>query len=160
MSTQAYAVTIADAPPDAVRIDRATKWGNPFKIGIDGTRDEVIAKYREYILGRPDLLADLPELKGKALACWCAPKACHGDVLAELANALDITPGTRVRIVADEFPVYIGEYGTITRAFERRHGSGGRLIPATSHNLEVTFDLPANGFSGRWYRPEDVERIV
>ena len=68
--------------------------------------------------------------------------------------------GDRVRVAYDVFPVYIGEYGTITRAFERRHGSGGRLIPATSHNLEVTFDLPANGFSGRWYRPEDVERIV
>jgi hypothetical protein len=65
---------------------RPTIWGNPFVIGEDGTREEVIAKYREYLLGKPELLARLPQLRGKVLACWCAPKACHGDVLAELAN--------------------------------------------------------------------------
>ncbi|OGT54325.1 MAG: hypothetical protein A3E01_15280 [Gammaproteobacteria bacterium RIFCSPHIGHO2_12_FULL_63_22] len=67
-----------------VSISRPSKWGNPFVIGRDGAREEVIAKYREYILGRPDLLAALPELRGKRLGCWCAPKACHGDVLVEL----------------------------------------------------------------------------
>lgn len=73
--------------PCDVRIDRATKWGNPFRIGRDGWRKEVIEKYREYLLGRPDLLAALPELKGKVLGCWCKPLACHGDVLAEMADA-------------------------------------------------------------------------
>lgn len=62
-------------------------WGNPFKIGRDGDRKEVIAKYRAYVLRRPDLMAKLPELKGKRLGCWCSPKPCHGDVLAELADA-------------------------------------------------------------------------
>jgi|ERR1700739_175032 len=63
-------------------------WHNPFHLGKDGNRKEVLAKYREYILGRPDLLALLPELRGKTLGCWCKPKyACHGDVLAELADA-------------------------------------------------------------------------
>ena len=38
---------------------------------------------------RPDLLARLGELRGKRLACWCAPKSCHGDVLAELAERLE-----------------------------------------------------------------------
>jgi hypothetical protein len=65
---------------------RRSKWANPFKIGRDGTRDEVIAKFRAYLLGRPDLLATLPELRGKTLVCWCKPEACHGDVLAELAE--------------------------------------------------------------------------
>jgi hypothetical protein len=67
-----------------IYIGRGSKWGNPFKIGKDGTREEVIDKYREYILNKPELLAALPELKGKVLGCWCAPKACHGDVLIEL----------------------------------------------------------------------------
>lgn len=70
-----------------VWVARPSKWGNPFKIGKDGDRLEVIAKYRQYILRRPDLLADLSELKGKRLGCWCSPKACHGHVLAELADA-------------------------------------------------------------------------
>lgn len=72
--------------PHDVYIGRPSAWGNPFVIGRDGSRDEVIAKYRDYIMGRPDLLARLPELRGKRLACYCAPKACHGNVLAELAE--------------------------------------------------------------------------
>lgn len=67
-----------------VYIGRPSKWGNPYVIGKDGTRAEVIAKYREYILGRPDLLAQLPELQGKVLGCWCDPLPCHGEVLLEL----------------------------------------------------------------------------
>jgi len=69
---------------NAVYIGRPSKWGNPFKIGRDGNREEVIKKYREYILNRPDLLESLHELRGKVLACWCAPQPCHGDVLLEL----------------------------------------------------------------------------
>jgi hypothetical protein len=56
-----------------------------------GTREEAVAKYREYILGRPDLLACLCELKGKVLGCWCKYKpttACHGDILVELVNEM------------------------------------------------------------------------
>jgi hypothetical protein len=72
-----------------VYIGRPSKWGNPFEIGRDGTREEVVAKYRHWILGRPDLLRALPEIRGKVLGCWCAPKACHGDVLIDLAGRYD-----------------------------------------------------------------------
>ena len=83
-----------DLAPGDVYIGRRDRWGkfeaspwaNPYRIGPDGTRAEVVEKYRPYIAGRPDLLARLGELKGKRLACWCAPEACHGDVLAELAD--------------------------------------------------------------------------
>ena len=69
-----------------IYIGRPSKWGNPFVIGTDGTREEVVAKYREYLLNNRELLAALEELEDKVLGCWCSPKACHGDVLAELAN--------------------------------------------------------------------------
>jgi len=75
--------------PYDVYVGRPSKWGNPFEIGKDGTREEVIEKYREWILDNSDLLKDIHELKGKTLACWCAPKSCHGDVLLELANECD-----------------------------------------------------------------------
>lgn len=65
-------------------------WGNPFAIGRDGDRSQVIAKYRLWILTQPKLLARLPDLRGKVLGCWCSPLACHGDVLAEMADALDV----------------------------------------------------------------------
>ena len=64
----------------------ATKWRNPFKIGADGTRDEVIDKFRAWLLDNRRLLAALPELRGKDLVCWCAPERCHGEVLIALAN--------------------------------------------------------------------------
>jgi len=70
-----------------VYIGRPSKWGNPFEIGRDGDRETVIQKYREWILTQPHLMAALPELRGKTLGCWCAPKACHGDVLVSLANS-------------------------------------------------------------------------
>lgn len=72
--------------PYDVRIDRQTIWGNPFIIGPDGTRSQVINKYREWLLRQPHLLALIPTLRDKRLGCWCHPQMCHGDVLAELAN--------------------------------------------------------------------------
>ena len=67
-----------------VYIGRPGPWGNPFEIGRDGTRAEVIEKYRAWIVNQGALLARLPELRGKVLGCFCAPAACHGDVLLEL----------------------------------------------------------------------------
>jgi len=72
-----------------VYIGRPSKWGNPYTVGVDGTRDEVCERYRTYLLGETNLLSSLPELKGKVLGCWCAPQRCHGDILAELANEQD-----------------------------------------------------------------------
>ncbi len=68
---------------------KASVWGNPFVIGKDGTREEVMVKYRTWLLADCDLLERLSELKGKVLGCWCAPEACHGDILSELANRVD-----------------------------------------------------------------------
>lgn len=69
-----------------VYIGRPSIWGNPFVIGRDGNRTQVIEKYRTWLMRQPRLLMQLKELKGKTLGCWCSPLACHGDVLAELAN--------------------------------------------------------------------------
>jgi Domain of unknown function (DUF4326) len=65
---------------------KASIWANPFVIGKDGTREEVMAKYRAWLPTQADLIARLPELKSKVLGCWCAPEACHGDILSELTN--------------------------------------------------------------------------
>ena len=75
------------APAGAVYIGRPGKWGNPFQIGKDGSREEVIEKFSAYIACRPELQAAIKrELRGKDLVCWCAPAACHGDVLHKIAN--------------------------------------------------------------------------
>lgn len=69
-----------------VYVGRPSKWGNPYYIGRDGNRQEVIQKYREWILLQPNLMNDIHELKGKDLVCFCAPESCHAEVLLELAN--------------------------------------------------------------------------
>lgn len=71
---------------DRVYVARPSKWGNPFVEDVDGTREEVIARYREYLVQQPHLMAALPELKGKDLICWCVPQQCHAQFLLELAN--------------------------------------------------------------------------
>ena len=70
-----------------VYIGRPSKWGSPFVLHKESDRNHVIALYRRWLLGQPELLAQLGELRGKVLGCWCKPKPCHGDVLAELADA-------------------------------------------------------------------------
>ena len=75
--------------PYDIYIGRPSKWGNPFKIGRDGTREEVLEKYRKYLLSNKQLLRDVFVLKGKTLGCWCKPKGCHGDILAEIADKGD-----------------------------------------------------------------------
>lgn len=73
---------------NTVYIGRPSKYGNPYVVGVDGTRTEVIALYREYLGNNPRLVAEFKKkLKGKVLVCWCKPRACHGDVIAELCAA-------------------------------------------------------------------------
>ena len=70
---------------DCIYIGRPSKWRNPFVIGKDGNREEVISKYKAMLCSRPDLVDDASiELKGAILMCYCKPKACHGDILVEL----------------------------------------------------------------------------
>ena len=76
---------ISGIPKGAVYIGRPSKWGNPFLIGRDGSREDVIGKFENYLL-TSELFDQLDELRGKNLVCFCAPLACHGDVLLRLAN--------------------------------------------------------------------------
>lgn len=69
---------------------RPSQWGNPFLIGKDGTREEVIEKFEDFIRNNQYLLSRLHELKGKILGCWCAPKKCHCEVLLKLLKETGI----------------------------------------------------------------------
>jgi hypothetical protein len=68
-------------PAGAVYIGRGSKWGNPFRIGPDGDRAIVIAKYERWLRDQYHLLRALDELRGHDLVCLCALLACHGDLL-------------------------------------------------------------------------------
>lgn len=85
-------VHVNERVPGAVFIGRPGPFGNPFTIGRHGTRTEVIEQYRRMLTRFTETSFQLrekirQELKGKDLACFCAPLPCHGDVLLEIANA-------------------------------------------------------------------------
>ena len=104
MNNSTTVIHIRDAPndwkanSDYVYIGRPSLLGIPFNIGKHGTRSQVIEKYRKYALdmlreaasskrlddesGR--FVEELRKCYGKKLICFCAPQACHGDVLVEL----------------------------------------------------------------------------
>jgi hypothetical protein len=63
-----------------------SRWHNPFRIGPDGTRDEVIGKFEEYLMADEALMEMLPSLRGKILVCWCKPESCHCEVLTHWAH--------------------------------------------------------------------------
>lgn len=87
----------------AVRIDRRTKWGNPFAITAKRSRKQAIEQFEKWLLSRPALVAAVKrELRGKDLLCWCAPLPCHGDVLLRIANAPE-SPPADARAVADAY---------------------------------------------------------
>lgn len=78
----------------AVDISRRSALGNPFVIGKDGDRAAVIAKHEAWLRGQHHILRALPALRGQDLVCFCAPFACHGDLLLRLAN------GSREELIA------------------------------------------------------------
>jgi hypothetical protein len=79
-----------DGTKPGVYIGRPGPWGNPFKIGRDGNRAEVILKYTIWIW-KPEQTelraAARKHLRGKHLLCFCSPQICHGHILASVAES-------------------------------------------------------------------------
>ena len=75
-------------------IDRGTIFGNHFIIGRHGNREEVIELYRQDFRIRirtdPTFKERVLELAGHTLGCWCSPLLCHGDVIIEYLNGLEM----------------------------------------------------------------------
>jgi hypothetical protein len=124
-----------------------SKWANPFRIGPDGTREQVIAKHKQWILNQPEILAALEELRGQTLGCHCAPEACHCDTLVELANAprpIKLTAGASRKGKPHALAGY-------------RIGNERRLIVVQRINGVIRVgDLPANGNGRRYLVADDL----
>jgi hypothetical protein len=97
-------------PPNTIKVDRTTKWGNPFIVGANGNAEDCVLNFRRLLGGYTCIsmgqacekrqeasFAALKKekeegwrtLRGKNLVCWCAlNKPCHADVLLEIANRL------------------------------------------------------------------------
>ena len=79
--------------PYDVYVGRPSKWGNPFRLedtANNHLRQKVLEEYRAWFEEDPARAeAAKVELRGKVLGCWCAPRACHADILAEAANGVE-----------------------------------------------------------------------
>ncbi|WPO85429.1 DUF4326 domain-containing protein [Herbiconiux sp. KACC 21604] len=80
--------------PDAVRVDRNTKWGNPFRVGVNAfNRANAVDQFREMVMRPGRSFGGFREqvrtdLAGRDLACWCPlDQPRHADVLLEIANS-------------------------------------------------------------------------
>ena len=79
-----------------------SKWRNPYSVKQYG--DQALPMYEAYLRSNPALLADLPELVGKRLGCWCAPNPCHGHILLKLLREYGYLPPSLVlKIVRPSF---------------------------------------------------------
>lgn len=100
MNPRVYSKRAGDErpPPGAVYVGRPTKWGNPFPLddaSNGAERVRVLREYETWLLAQPELRAAMrQELAGRDLVCWCAPLACHADVILRVANE----PGRRTII--------------------------------------------------------------
>jgi hypothetical protein len=82
-------------PPNTTKVDRSTRWGNPYSHQLGG-RAAAVERFRKPVLpagfwswgGERSTIDDVRrELVGKNLACWCPlDEPCHADVLLEIAN--------------------------------------------------------------------------
>lgn len=82
---QAHSQAVNGLP--ATVVARPGRWGNPFRIGVDGNRATCVARFAAQLDARPNAL-DLTPLRGRNLACWCSLDGpCHADVLLARANA-------------------------------------------------------------------------
>jgi len=79
-----------------IAIDRTSPFGNPFHIGKDGGRVEVLAKYRAYFYKRvgedPEFKQKVLALRGLRLGCHCAPNLCHGMIIVEWLETVERVP--------------------------------------------------------------------
>lgn len=103
--------------PYDVYIGRPSLYGNPYAIGRDGNRQNVLDKYTLHLINNPQLQKNLIQLRGKILGCWCKPKICHGDIIEFfLGNCTDeeIMQGNISRFTERyEIKVVIQAYGNL-----------------------------------------------
>lgn len=133
-------------PPDIIRVDRPSRWGNPYKIGAPLISDfdydpprparpmlrgDVMSLYRRWL--DSELIVDpdmLEPLRGKRLACWCSPLPCHADILVEYLER-------RPRLVVEGIP------GRVTFGLDRLPAPIAEEAPAWPPLAEVRYRATA-----------------
>ena len=131
--------------PDAIFIGRPGDWGNPFVIGQHGTREEVIAKYNDYLIDRlirndSKLIEMFKNLKDDdKLLCFCAPVPCHGEVIRHIWSELN---------KFEDFDLGLAE-------FKKHHIKPFRLIIAGSRSID-NFEFIRRSYIVSGYKASEI----
>jgi len=155
-------------PVGAVYIGRPNKmckdgrFGNPFEIGKDGTREEVIAKYRKWLKTQPKLVETIKrECKGKVLVCFCKPRACHGDVIFGIANhkknkqkrtqeVREVRYGIGVRDENGDFGILAGPFEKEQTALNKAGDKGQYIIRLSEYSDTILYKW--NAHTDEWIK--------
>lgn len=85
--------------PEAIYIGRPSIYGNPFVLTKEEDRDAVLERYHDWFYEKvesdPEFRNRILELRGHDLACWCAPRKCHGDVIIEWLETVCVDSDTK-----------------------------------------------------------------
>ena len=127
-------------------------WGNPFPLPSNYNdfdeddqkyaRRRSLEQYKDHIRKQPQLMARLPELRGKRLGCWCHPEACHGDVLIELVDECLHEPVEKQVISIPVHPLWAVGYA---RGEERQLSKYLDLWRATASRIREADEAAASG---------------
>lgn len=147
---------IAGDKTNFVRIDRATRWGNPFVKGRDGSLSEVIDKYEQWLMTKPHLLKDIRKLRNKILGCWCHPMSpCHGDVLIRLSGLRTVYDRSIEIQTNDPYPSRLIDYlRDRMRHLGKLHLSPEETKKAISHYSKLVENTPC------WDEELDVDEFA
>lgn len=125
----------------------ASVWANPFKVGKDGTLDEILAKYRSHITQKIKTEGlNLQELSGKNLGCWCVetcktsnitPTVCHGQVLMDLLNADEPVEEEQGRVLFYEKGDPFYEFSNFYEAPVRIDDPVSVVFPTSEHAYQA-----------------------
>lgn len=155
---------------DAVYVGRAmprrglagSDFANPYRVDVDGSRADVIQKYRSWLLGRQELLVRLHELRGRRLACWCSPEPCHADVLRELVDAdevLDALEAAGVAVAVREGRLRLSPASAVDAALQARvaaHRDGILSLLATRPDAATLWRQAVEAVAESLRLPPDV----
>jgi hypothetical protein len=97
-------------------------FANPFVIGKDGTREEVIRKFKDYAINNKEIMDNLYLIDNEILGCYCAPDfACHGEILIELRKQQQLIEqlGERDSKVIESMPNFLKYHNKVIIAGSR-----------------------------------------
>lgn len=146
-------IHVRDQQPGDVYIGRVGKgadgyFGNPFRLQRGEPRGTTLARYRQYFERRVQEDAEFKQrvlaLRGKRLACFCKPHACHGDVIAAWLNGTP-APSSTKEAPASAVTQFQGPYRFLSNFWGCRVGHyiefEGHQYPSVEHAFQAAKTL-------------------